>query len=151
MHRVGLEIDRASFQLGMINCFCEMVAAGLKRLAISPPLSPLEYEAIREASETIVTGSGIHSFKERSLLVTHLQSAEFTQGKWSILYFKDPEVLEEYLALKETRNSLVDADALTSEAQEEISRAFMEMLSYPQEVIEDKIKAGGQIDPFVLE
>jgi len=81
MEAVGLKIDRASFQLGMINCFCEMVAMGVKRLAISPPLSPLEYEAIREASDTIVGRSGIHAYLEHSLLVTHLQPAEFTRGK----------------------------------------------------------------------
>jgi hypothetical protein len=37
-----LVIDRLSFQLGMIDCFAEMVAAGVKRLAISPPLDQEE-------------------------------------------------------------------------------------------------------------
>lgn len=152
MRHGGLEIHRHSFHLGMINCFAEMVAVGAKRLAISPPLSPLEYEAIREASEAIVEGSGIRSFLERSLLVTHLQSAEFTRGKWSILYYKDPEVLENYLALKERHNSLDDdGGAANPEALEEISRAFMRLLSYPEEVIEEKIRGGGEADPFVLE
>ena len=41
------EIDPRSFQLGMINCFAEMVAAGVKRLAISPPLAPEEYKEIK--------------------------------------------------------------------------------------------------------
>ena len=49
-----MDIDRTSFQLGMINCFAEMVAVGVKCLAISPPLDPEEYEGIREASEAIV-------------------------------------------------------------------------------------------------
>jgi hypothetical protein len=151
MEKTGLRIDRASFQVGMINCFCEMVAVGLKRLAISPPLTPLEYEAIRETSATIVEGSGIHSFLERSLLVTHLQSAEFTRGLWSILYFKDPEVLEDYLVLKERRTSLEDTGSPTPEALAEISRAFMRLLSYPEEVIEEKIRGGGVADPFVLD
>jgi hypothetical protein len=151
MESARLQIDRASYQLGMINCFCEMVAVGMKRLAISPPLSPLEYEAIRETSEAMVEGSGIRSYRERTLLVTYLQSAEFTRGKWSILYYKDPEVLEEYLALKERRSSLEDAGALTPEALEEISRAFMALLSYPEEIIEEKIKGGGVTDPFTLE
>jgi len=147
----GLKVDRASFHLGMINCFAEMVAMGVKRLALSPPLTPLEYEAIREVSDAIARGSDIQSFLERALLITHLQSPDFTRGKWSILYFKDPEVLEEYLALKERRNSLVDAGALAPEDQEEISRAFMRLLSYPEKVIEEKIEGGGDATPFVLE
>jgi hypothetical protein len=150
MERSGLKIDRASFHLGMINCFAEMVSMGVKRLAISPPLPPLEYEAIREASGTIVERSGIYAYLERSLMVTHLQSAEFTRGMWSILYYRDPEVLEDYLALKERRSSLEDAGELTPEAQEEISRAFMGMLSYPEGVIEEKISGGGTSDPFVF-
>ncbi len=139
-------MDRGSFHLGMINCFAEMVAVGMKRLAISPPLTPEEYEALREASEAIVEGSGIRSHLETSLLVTHLQSAEFTRGKYSILYYKDEATLEEYLALKE-RSEIAE----TEEERAEISRAFMRLLSYPEEAIDDKIRGGGEEDPFVLE
>lgn len=146
-----MDIDRTSFQLGMINCFAEMVAAGVKRLALSPPLAPQEYEKIKEASEAIVEGSGIRSHLEESLLVTHLQTPEFTRGKWSVLYFKDGDVLREYLELKERRQKLEADGALTAEAGEEISRAFMKLLSYPEDVIEEKIRGGGTPDPFVLE
>lgn len=144
-------MDPASFQLGMINCFAEMVAAGVKRLALSPPLFPREYEKIKEASEAVVDGSGIRSYLEKSLLVTHLQTPEFTRGKWSVLYFRDEDVLREYLELKERKQRLEAEGALTDEAGREISRAFMKLLSYPDDVIEEKIRGGGSSDPFVLE
>lgn len=144
-------MDPASFQLGMINCFAEMVAAGVKRLALSPPLTPREYEELREASEAVVEGSGIRSYLEKSLLVTHLQTPEFTRGKWSVLYFRDEDVLREYLELKERKKRLEAEGALTDEAGREISRAFMKLLSYPDDVIEEKIRGGGSSDPFVLE
>lgn len=143
-------IHRPSFHLGMINCFAEMVALGVKRLAISPPLLPDDYEAIREASEAIVEGSGIRSWLETSLLVTHLQSPEFTRGKWSVLYFKDPGVLEAYLALKERKASLEAAGQYDGTAAREISRQFMRLLSYPEDVIKAKLEARGKDDPFVL-
>jgi hypothetical protein len=95
MNPSGLDIDRLSFQLGMINCFAEMVAVGVKRLAISPPLSPEDYEAIREVSDSIVEGSGILSYLETS-------------------------------------------------------REFMRLLSYPEEAIAGKLRAGGKEDPFML-
>lgn len=144
-------MDPASFQLGMINCFAEMVAAGVKRLALSPPLTPREYEELREASEAVVEGSGIRSYLEKSLLVTHLQTPEFTRGKWSVLYFRDEDVLQEYLELKVRKKRLEAEGALTDEAGREISRAFMKLLSYPDDVIEEKIRGGGSSDPFVLE
>lgn len=145
-----MDIDRRSFQLGMINCFAEMVAVGVKGLAISPPLKPEEYEDIREASEAIVEGSGIRSYLERSLLVTHLQTPEFTRGKWSILYFKDPETLDAYLGLKERRTRLERKGKLTEDATQEISREFMRLLSYPEDVIQGRIRGGGISDPYML-
>jgi hypothetical protein len=135
----------------MINCFAEMVGVGVKKLAISPPLAPEEYEAIREASEAIVKGSGIFSHLETSLLVTDLQSPDFTRGKWSILYFKDEGTLDTYLALKEKKAKLEEAGAYTSEARREISMDFMRLLSYPEEAIESKLEAGGREDPFMLD
>jgi len=144
------ELHRLSFQLGMINCFAEMVAAGVKRLAISPPLRPEDYEEIREASEAIVEGSGIQSYLETSLLVTDLQSPEFTRGKWSVLYFKDQGTLKAYLDLKKRKESLEAAGAYTPEARRGISREFMRLLSYPEDVITEKIQGGGEEDPFML-
>lgn len=145
------EIDALSFQLGMINCFAEMVAAGVKPLAISPPLDPEDYEKLKEASETIVAGSGIRSHLETSLLVTDLQTPEFTRGKWSILYYKDEETLQTYRALKERKEPLEKEGAYTREEEKEVSRDFMRLLGYPEEVIEEKIRGGGASDPFMLE
>jgi hypothetical protein len=144
------EIDLRSFHLGMINCFAEMVAAGVKTLAISPPLSPKEYEGLREASEAIVKGSEIHSWLETSLLVTDLQSADFTAGKWSVLYYKDPKTLEAYLGLKKRKADLEAVGGYDAHIRRGISREFMRLLSYPEEVIAKKIERGGEDDPFIL-
>ncbi len=96
----NLKIDGISFQLGMINCFVEMVACGVKKLALSPPLSPEDYKKIEKPSNEIVNGFDIQSYLEKSLLLTDLQSEDFIRGKWSVLYFKDNDVLEAYLQLK---------------------------------------------------
>jgi hypothetical protein len=151
MTRNPAGIDLRSFQLGMINCFAEMVGVGVKRLAISPPLAPEDYEKIRDASDAIAEGSGISSYLETSLLITDLQSPDFTRGKWSILYFKDQDTLDAYMELKERKAALEDAGSYTLESRQEISRDFMRLLSYPEETIESKLKAGGTEDPFLLD
>jgi hypothetical protein len=145
-----LNIHRNSFLLGMINAFAEMVAVGLKPLAISPPLTPAEYEAVRSDSEAIVEGSGILSFLETSLLITDLQSPEFTEGKWSILYFKAEETLDAYRNLKERRRLLEERGPVPPEDLHEISKEFMRLLGYPGETIERKLAAGGTDDPYML-
>ena len=134
-----VKIDRSSFQLGMINCFAEMVACGVKRLALSPPLTPEDYECLKGPSEDIVCGFGIKSYSEKSLLVTDLQSKDFTRGKWSILYFKNDETLEAYLDLKKKKESLEREGLYDREARRSISKAFMQLLSYPDDVIEEKL------------
>lgn len=145
-----LKIDRISFQLGMINCFVEMVACGVKKLALSPPVSPEDYEKIKDSSEKIVKGFGIKFYLEKSLMVTGLQSAEFTRGKWSILYYDDDEVLNQYLSLKEKKQELEKLNKYDKKAEEEISRAFMRLLSYPEEKIEEKLSKKTPDSPFML-
>lgn len=142
-------IDSFSFQLGMINCFAEMVACGVKQLAISPPLSMSQYDALASYSEQIVKGFGIASYLEKSLIVTMLQSPEFTRNKCSILYYKNEETLNAYRNLKERQTQLVASDGYDAKARKEISVAFMELLSYPHDVIESKL-SGTHPDPFII-
>jgi len=147
--RGSLRVDRLSFQLGMINCFVEMVACGVKRLAISPPLSPEDYELLRGASEKIVEGFAIKSYLERSLMVTALQTSDFTKGKWSVLYYKEDETVEAYLALKERMRRIEGAGTRDREAAAEISRAFMRLLGYPDDVIDAKLSRERPTDPYI--
>ena len=145
-----MKIDKLSFQLGMINCFAEMVACGVKKLAISPPLKPEDYEKISKFSDEIVKGFGIQSYLEKSLLITDLQSAEFTRGKWSILYYEKDDVLKQYLDLKEKKQQLVKMGQYDVEARKEISREFMRLLSYPDEKIEEKLSQKIPKDPYLI-
>jgi hypothetical protein len=142
-------IDLFSFQLGMINCFAEMVACGVKKLAISPPLKPTEYEIIAPYSDKIVKGFGIQSYLEHALIVTMLQSPQFTRDKCSILYFRNKAVLEAYLELKKRQSSLTEAGSYDAHSRKEVSAAFMQLLSYPPEVISAKL-AGNHPDPFII-
>ncbi len=146
----NLKIDRISFQLGMINCFVEMVACSVKKLALSPPLSPGDYKKIEKFSNEIVDGFNIRSYLEKSLLVTDLQSGEFTRGKWSVLYFRDNDVLEAYLQLKRKRKELEESGRYDKAAGKEISRQFMELLSYPGNIIEEKLSKARPGSPFML-
>jgi hypothetical protein len=144
-----MKIDVTSYQLGMINCFVEMVACGVKRLALSPPLSPEEYRRLAEASEEIVRNFGIKSHLEKSLLVTDLQSDDFTRGKWSILYYRADDTLDAYLQLKDEKKRLERDGLYDRRARKDVSRAFMRLLSYPEEVIEERLSRVEPTDPYV--
>ena len=52
------EIDRISFELGMINCFVEMVACGVKKLAIIAGNVSSDEAKIKGIIPAILTISG---------------------------------------------------------------------------------------------
>jgi hypothetical protein len=145
-----LEIDMFSYKVGMINCFVEMVACGVKKLGISSPMTPAEFEQIESASDKIVKAFGVKSYLEKDMLVTALASEDFTKDKWSILYYKDDDVLKAFLALKEKKASLEELGKYDKSAYEDISREFMKLLSYPDDVIEGKISRTEPESPYLL-
>ena len=144
-----LVIDRGSFMLGMINCFAEMVECGVKDLALSPPLSPEDYELLGAASEEIAERCGVQWYLEESLMVTDLQTPEFTAGKVSILYFRERRTLEAYQSLKRRKSELEAGGRYDAEQRRQISREFMELLSYPEDVINEKLAQAGSRDPYL--
>ena len=144
----NIEIDPLSFSLGMINCFVEMVACGVKQLALSPPLTPEEYDRLGAASDEIVRRFGVQSYLEKELMVTDLQTPEFTRGKYSILYFREQETLDRYLALKSEKERLERDGRYDAGARKKISEEFMRLLSYPEAIIDEKL-AGEAADPYI--
>ena len=143
-------IDEFSYKVGMINCFVEMVACGVKKLAISSPLTPEEYERIKEASDKIVKGFKVKSHLEKSIIITALAPEEFTKGTWSIFYYRTDDVIESYLNLKERIEDLKKQGKYDKSAYEDISREFMRLLSYSDDVIEDKISKKEPESPYLL-
>lgn len=148
--RLSYQLDQISYEIGMINSFIEMVACGVKRLAISPPIDPSNINIMLESSEIISDGFSTKYRFEESLIVTDIQSAEFTEGKNSILYYATDDAIAEYLDLKEKIKSLTEKNQYFGQKRREISFAFGRLLGYPDEVILRKIDSPSHIDPFVL-
>jgi len=142
-------IDTFSFQLGMINCFIEMVACGVKRLALSPPLTKKEFQAVKPLSDRLVKEFNIFSYRETSLIKTHLQSDSFTKNKSVILYYKSEHVLEQYISLKEKTERLIREDTYNPDEKISVTREFLTLLSYPDDVIHEKLVHPHK-DPFII-
>ena len=145
-------IDNKSFKLGMVFCFAEMVASGVKKIALSPPLSPEEYKDINNKSEQIANRFGIYSYLEKSILITELFTKENIQNIfgniieedknhdiWVIMYYKNKKSLEEYLVLKEKQRDLITACCYNKKAKHTIALEFGRLLSYPDDVILEMI------------
>lgn len=134
-----MNIDRASYELGIIASFAEVVALGVKKLALSSPLEPEMYESIKEHAERIVRENGIKSYLEKDLLVTDLFSEDIAKGKYVIMLYSDDSTLENYLSLKDNKRHLLESGGLTGEVRKEIARGFGRLLSYPDGKIEEML------------
>ena len=128
-------IDERSYQLGVIGAFAEVVGVGVKRLALSSPMSPEEMDALIDEAERIVERNDALSYRETDFLVTDLFPAEITEGKHVLLIYLDP-VKDEYMALKDHKQKLIDAGEYEGEARKDVARGMGRLLSYPEERIE---------------
>ena len=62
-------LDRISYEIGMINCFIEMVACGVKPLAISPPIEPENLPVLEEVSRELSEGFGTKYYVDLEMMI----------------------------------------------------------------------------------
>ena len=106
-------LDKRAFILGMVTAFSECVAAGCKRLALSPPLTRADFEQVSaEAYEIIERHGLLHAHEE------NLDRPAEERFEW-ILIAARRETLDAYQTLR--RRGLSPAVSLAP---------FAELLSY---------------------
>ena len=135
-------IDQRSYRLGSIGAFAEMVGAGVKKLALSAPMTPQEMDALLEDAEGIAADHGVDLYLEADFLVTDLFSPELTDGKQVLLIYRGG-TLEEYLALKAEKRRLVEETQYLDDRRLEIARRFGKLLSYTDEKIASLLAGTG--------
>ena len=94
-------MDKQSFILGMITAFCECVAGGCKRLALSPPMARKDYLMIRDEGRALIARHG--------LICHHEDNADLPPEErvdW-LLIAAEQKTLDEYLALRAKGHSPV--------------------------------------------
>ena len=86
--------EKRCFILGMIVAFCECVAGGCKRLALSPPLRPAERAEIEAEAREIIEKHGLLCMLERN--------GELSEGEcWEwLLIAARQRTFDEYLRLR---------------------------------------------------
>ena len=88
-------MDKRSFVMGMITAFCECVAGGCKRLALSPPLRHEDYISFSAEAEEIIEKHGLLHYHEKNL---DLRDAD--RFEWIIIALKQ-DTIDEYLAIRD--------------------------------------------------
>lgn len=130
-------IDSYSYQCGVIDCFNEMVYAGVKSLALSHPMdSAEERDALLPYARELCQRYGNQLYIEDEPLLTDLFPLSMNQGRHNILLYRAEHVLDQYLRLKTRKRALVEEKAYFGGNRSQIAWEFGRLLSYPEEIIQ---------------
>ena len=136
------DIDTYSYRCGVMDCFCEMVRAGVKNLALSHPVdSRAEWEELGPFAAKIAGQYGVKCYPEEAPLVTDLFPLSATRGKYLYLFYRADHVLGEYLRLKERKASMVAERAYFGGNRTQIAREYGRLLSYSPETVRSLLAA----------
>lgn len=110
------DLDRRSFILGMITAFCECVAGGCKRMALSPPLTAKDYDSISAEAYDIIDKHGLLYYHEMNM-----DQPDNLRFNWIVIACRQ-QTLDDYLSLRMQGFSPVQSLA-----------PFSELLSYNEQ------------------
>lgn len=133
-------IDEFSFVVGVMDCFNEMVHAGVKRIAFGVPVSTREEREIHaEAAEEICAKYSTKFYREDEGFLTDLFPCSANRDTYLLIFYQSDADLAEYLALKARKKELVSSGQYTGAARYQIAFDLGKLLSYPETVIQEKI------------
>ncbi|NBJ90762.1 hypothetical protein [Acutalibacter sp. 1XD8-36] len=134
-------IDKFSYQLGAADCFCEMVRAGVKRIALSHPCDTKEErDSFLSEFDKLCEKYGVCYYVENESFLTDLFPLSLNQGKFNVIFYQDETVLQEYLGLKAEKGKAVAAGKYAN-CREEIAWRYGKLLSYTDEGIQRLLDA----------
>jgi len=132
-------IDQRSYNLGIMGGFAEVVRLGVKKLALSEVMSPEEMDGVMEDAAIIAKRNEVLIWRETDFLVTDLFPEDVAEGKHVLLIYTG-DTLDEYLAIKADKAALVASNHYEGQARKDIARRFGQLLSYPDDIIDDMLK-----------
>ena len=128
-------IDRFSYELGAADCFCEMVRAGVKGLALAHPCPTREErDEYLPYFQELCQKYGVKLYVEDEAFLTDLFPLSLNQGKYNALFYQEDSALQEDLALKGEKKAAL-AQGTYGQARRDIAWRFGKLLSYTDEGI----------------
>ena len=89
-----MQYDQNSYILGMITAFCECVAGGCKRMALSPPLAGDIFNQVRPEAYRVIERHGLIHYHAKNE-----DMPEDERWHWIIIAARQ-ETIDEYLRLR---------------------------------------------------
>ena len=126
--------ENNDFRHGVIDAFCEVVRAGVKRIAFSHATDDLDLFALDIFhGHACANKYGISYYIEENLIETSLFQ---NSGRHVVIFYSDKKDLEDYLALKA---DILENKNLTLDQYKAYGRRLGHLLSYSEQRIEAMI------------
>ena len=101
-----MNIDRFSYKLGAADCFCEMVRAGVKKLALAHPCdSREERDSFLPEFQKLCAEYGVKLYPEDDAFITDLFPVSMNKNRFNAIFYQDEAVLQAYLGAHIPRKS----------------------------------------------
>ena len=124
------QIDDFSYRLGIMDCFNEMVKAGLKPMALAHP-----YKDKKERDEVlpyvipIVEKYGNMYYLDDDPLLTDLFPLSQNKDTFNIIFYREDKTIETYKDLKLTKAKAIE-EGIYQEKRKAIAYDFGHLLGY---------------------
>lgn len=142
------EIDAYSYQCGVMDAFCEMVHAGVKRIALSHPCPTREErDSYLPVAEELCRKYGVRCFLENGGLVTDLFPRALNEGSYNLVFYRREEDIAAYRAIGEEKARLLAGGAYRGAARERLAVDLGRLLGYREDDIVRLMAENGDREP----
>ena len=138
------QIDTYSYQCGVIDCFNEMVKAGMKHIALAHPCTTKENrDSYIPFVNAITNKYQTHYYLDDDPLITDLFPYSLNRNTYNIIFYKEKKYIEEYITLKKRKKQSI-LNHQYHQSRIEIAYAFGHLLSYSDSIIEQYIQTNNE-------
>ncbi len=134
------KIDLFSYNLGVIDCFAEMVKAGIKPLALAHPFKSKDARSeYLPYVAKISSDYQIFYYLDDDPLISDLFPVSQNKGTYNIIFYRRKEDIENYQKLKILKDEAI-RNGIYDEIREDIAYRFGRLLGYPTQNITSYIQ-----------
>lgn len=131
-----MTIDKFSYKLGAADCFCEMVRAGVKKIALAHPCDTREErDSFLPEFEKLCREYNVKMYPEDDAFITDLFPVSMNKNRYNAIFYQEDEVLQAYLDLKEEKRQAQASGEYTPEKRRDIAWRYGKLLSYTDDGI----------------
>lgn len=140
------KIDIYSHALGVCEAFCEIVRAGVKRIALSHPFTEEELQrdlhgdAFFAVCKEIAAKYDCRAYHLKEPVLTDLFPISLNLGKQNVVFYRDDRDIEELLSIQHDKNELQKNGQYTGDNRYAIAVRYGRLLSYSEEAIARYLK-----------